>query len=121
MNSLRYRIFAPIVAGALIAGSFYLNAPQVKAADEVPQGNQVLLPVEHAECAFFGPKREQYRQLILGNKTRGGRGESPAGALTRQVTARLGNFMPGGSRSHDGSVSTTGDTIDAYVMAQLQT
>jgi hypothetical protein len=40
--------------------------------------------------------------------------------LTRLVTARLPQFMPGGSPSHDGSVSTTGDTIDSYVMAQLQ-
>jgi hypothetical protein len=121
MKSLRYRVLAPIVAGALIGGAIYVTTPKVKAADAVPEGEQAMLPVEHAECAFFGPKREQYMQLILGNKARGGRGESAAGALTRQVTARLGNYMPGGSRSHDGSVSTTGDTIDAYVFAQLQT
>ena len=121
MKSLRYRVFAPIVAGAMICTSFYVTTPKVKAADDVTPGQQAILPVQHAECAFFGPKREQYMQLILGNKARGGRGESPAGALTRQVTAKLGDFMPGGSRSHDGSVSTTGDTIDAYVMAQLQT
>ena len=120
MKSLCYRAIAPVVAGALIAALFYATTSRVKAAESQTTGEQQMLPVEHAECAFFGPKREHYMQAFL-NKARGGRGESPLGLLTRQVTGRLPEFMPGGSRSHDGSVSTTGDTIDAYVMAQLQT
>src|ERR1019366_7599314 len=120
MKSLCYRAIAPVVAAALIAALFYATTSRVKAAEAQTTGEQQMLPVEHAECAFFGPKREHYMQAFL-NKARGGRGESPLGLLTRQVTGRLPQFMPGGSRSHDGSVSTTGDTIDAYVMAQLQT
>ena len=64
MRSLRYRVLAPILAGALIGGAFYVTTPKVKAADSETQG-QAMLPVEHAECAFFGPKREQYMQAIL--------------------------------------------------------
>lgn len=117
MKSLRYRVFAPIFAGALIAGSFYFITPKVKAADTDTQG-QALLPVEHAECAFFGPERDKFAKIILKNK--GLAGESRTAMTTRLVTSKLPAFMPGGSPSHDGSVSTTGDTIDAYVMAQIQ-
>jgi hypothetical protein len=78
------------------------------------------LPVEHAECAFFGPQRDQFMQASL-NKVRGGRGESKLGQLTRQVTGMLPDFLPGGSHSHDGAIGTNGDTIDSYVFADLQT
>ncbi len=119
MKSLRNRIFAPIVAAAVIGASFYCMTQRVKAADTEAEGAQAMLPVEHAECAFFGPQRDHYMQAFLKNKPGY---ESQTNRLTRFVTSKLptAKFMPGGSPSHDGSVSTTGDTIDAYVLAQLQ-
>lgn len=116
MKSLRYGVLAPVAAGVLLGATLYMGMSKAKAADAE---EAAPLP-QHAECAFFGPLRDHYMQEIL-RKAR--RSESAAGALTRQVTAKLAkpDFMPGGSHGHDGAVSTTGDTIDAYVFAQLQT
>jgi len=121
MKSLRYRVGVPVVAGAMIGALFYTAASRVKAAEAETKPDQQMLPVEHAECAFFGPQRDHFMQALLNNKARGGRGESQAGRLTRLVASRLPQFMPGGSPSQNGPVSTTGDTIDGYVFSQLQT
>ncbi len=119
MKSLRYRVFMPLVAGALVSASLYVATTRVEAA-EAATGEEAKLPVEHAECAFFGPQRDHFMQAAL-NKVRGGRGESPIGALTRQVMAVVPAFMPGGSHNHDVSVGSGQDTIDSYVFADLQT
>ena len=108
MKSLRYGVLAPVGAGVLLSATLYIGMSKAKAADaaEAPP-----LP-QHAECAFFGPLRDHYMQEIL-RKAR--RSESAAGALTRQVTAKLAkpDFMPGGSHGHDGAVSTTGPRAKA--------
>jgi hypothetical protein len=108
----------PLVAGAVVSASLYVATSKAKADDDVSGDAGSVLP-QHAECAFFGPMREHYMQAVL-KKAR--LAESATSALTRQVTALLPSpkFMPGGSHGHDGSVSTTGDTIDAYVFADLQ-
>jgi hypothetical protein len=118
MKSLRNRIFVPLAAAALLTASFYVVTSRVDAAEAVASSD--ALPVEHPECAFFGPQREHFMVAAL-NKARGGRGESPLGAMTRQVVGRLPDFLPGGSHNHDGAIGTSGDTIDSYVFADLQT
>ena len=120
MKSLWYRAFMPLAAGAIVGASFYAATSRVEAAETDAATTSQAIPVEHPECSFFGPLREHYMRAAL-NKVRGGRGESPLGAITRQAMSYIPDFMPGGSRSHDGSISTSGDTIDAYVFADLQT
>ncbi|HEY3840142.1 MAG TPA: DUF1549 domain-containing protein, partial [Bryobacteraceae bacterium] len=108
----------PLAAGALVSASLYTATTRAKAADDVSGDAESVLP-QHAECAFFGPQRDHFMAAVL-KKAR--LAESATSAQTRQVTAMLPTpqFMPGGSHGHDGAVSTTGDTIDAYVFADLQ-
>jgi len=119
MKSLRYRLGVPLVAGALLTAPLYMTTSKVQAADAATAA-KTPLPVEHAECSFFGPLREHYMQAALG-RMRGGRSESAVGQMTRQVTGLLPDFMPGGSHNHDVSVSSGQDSIDSYVFADLQT
>jgi hypothetical protein len=118
MKSLRYRIYVPLAAGALLCASLYVATNRVEAAEAVAAPD--ALPVQHAECELFGPKREHFMQAGL-NKVRGGKGESEIGSLTRQVMSRVPDFLPGGSHNHDGAIGTSGDNIDSYVFADLQT
>jgi hypothetical protein len=113
-----------LAAGALVSVSLYLATSRVDAAEDVhsqatPEA-AAALQVEHAECEFFGPKREHFLQSGL-NKVKGGRGESQLEALTRQVMSKIPDFLPGGSHNHDVSQGSSQDTIDSYVFADLQT
>lgn len=118
MESLRFRIFAPLVAGALLIVPLCVTTSIAEAADAIAAAEPGL-GVEHAECAFFGPLREHYAQAAL-SKMRG-REESAVGSLTRQVSNLAPMFMPGGSHNHDIAVSAGQDTIDGYIFAALQT
>jgi len=118
MKSLRFRYWMPLAAGALVTGSLYLGTSRVDAAEADTSGNTGI-QTDHSECTFFGPLRDHFMRSGI-NKLRT-RGESAIGALTRQVSAKLPEFIPGGSHNHDVGSCSSGDTIDAYVCSDLQT
>ena len=119
MKSLRYKVFMPLAAGAMVSASLYVATTRVEAAEDAKaEATSAASVVEHAECEFFGPKRDHFMQSGL-NKARAGRGESQLEALTREVMSRIPDFLPGGSHNHDVSQGSSQDTIDSYVLSLI--
>ncbi len=73
------------------------------------------LPVEHADCSFFGPQRDHFLAGALkrkGTRTTSGRSLS---ALTQQVTRLRPMMVPGGSATNTYNQQNAAGSIDAYI------
>jgi hypothetical protein len=77
--------------------------------------------VDHAECAYFGPKRAQFMEPVL---ARAGRGRGSFSAETEAVVPRLGatlQFVPGGSRTSTSEKgASSGNLVDKAIFGVLQ-
>jgi len=77
---------------------------------------------DHAECAYFGPKRGQFIEPVLAAARRG---RSFFSDETESVVARLGGrdpireFVPGGTRTN-ASLQESGNLIDKHIFGVLQ-
>lgn len=77
-----------------------------------PEGEQ--LPVEHAECSFFGASRERFLPRI------NSKAESVPGRLTRQFTTLAAHVNTNRGKPFDAVASGNGNPIDQYIFADLQ-
>jgi hypothetical protein len=84
---------------------------QVEASDQ-------QLPVEHADCPYFGPQRERFvdesTRISLGMKS-----SHQLSSMTTAVGKMLG-YVPGGSRTYNYDQSHAAGSIDSYIFADLQ-
>src|SRR5665213_905899 len=79
------------------------------------QQNQQLT-VDHSECIYFGPGSERFQPKINNHM------ESPAGRMTRQVTAlRSGSENSVRAKAFTAAASGSCNLIDGYIFADLQT
>jgi hypothetical protein len=98
-----------IAAGALYSAEF---------DDPLDPANQ--LPVEHAECVFFGPDHDKFIKQGAGNTagaTRTVADRWALNSLTEQVAAALPT-PPGGTRTGDLTAPST-NTIDRYLFKAM--
>ena len=79
---------------------------------------------DHAECAYFGPKRAQFMENTL---TAARRSRSSFSQETEAIVARLGGlretrqFVPGGSRTFSSQKgSNSGNLVDKHIFGVLQ-
>ncbi len=76
------------------------------------------LPVEHADCPYFGPQRERFVdesvRVSLGMKS-----SHQLSSMTTAVGNMLG-YVPGGSRTYNYDQSHAAGSIDSYIFADLQ-
>jgi hypothetical protein len=76
------------------------------------------LPVEHADCPYFGPQRERFVdesvRMSLGMKA-----SHQLSSMTAAVGKMLG-YVPGGSRTYNYDQSHAAGSIDSYIFADLQ-
>lgn len=79
---------------------------------------------DHAECAYFGPKRAQFMENTLGTARRT---RSSFSQETEAIVARLGGldstrqFIPGGSRTFSSQKgSSSGNVVDKHIFGVLQ-
>jgi Protein of unknown function (DUF1549). len=110
-----------LVAGtAILAGSsFFLSR-----ADD-PADKEQMLPVEHPECVFFGPKHDSFVQTgLAGSKTP----NTTLSILTQDVASQLPEVSsdaggpvsaPGGSRTNVYQRSSGKNSIDKYLFAAM--
>ena len=115
---MKRNVLLPIVAGFLVlipCGTLPLRAQDADPiANPTPEPDAAPLAVEHAECAFFGPKREQFVKDALSSA---GGGLSDA---TQQVEALLTFAPPGGSRTQSFQQTHQSGSIDSYIYSDLQ-
>lgn len=83
-----------------------------------------VVEADHAECAYFGPKRAQFTETVLSAARRL---RDPLAQQTEEVVARLGglagtqDFVPGGSRTNSSlKGSGSGNLIDKHIFGVLQ-
>jgi hypothetical protein len=108
MRSVLFRL-----AGALLAA---LAFPQTPEPPDVPADDETSALADHAECVFFGPRRERLLKTGLGEKDAG---SSILSSTTESVATRLA-FVPGGSRTDTFQKYESLPTIDRYLFAAMQ-
>ena len=74
--------------------------------------------VEHADCPFFGPRRERFVTESV-RKSLGMKSSHELSSMTNAVGKMLG-YVPGGSRTYNYDQSHTAGSIDSYIFADLQ-
>ncbi|HUS06567.1 MAG TPA: DUF1549 domain-containing protein [Bryobacteraceae bacterium] len=111
-----------LVAGGValfVASSFFVS----RADDVQDQARQ--LSVEHAECAFFGPRHDV---LVQGGLAGSRNPDRTLSAMTEQVTAFLAESfaeastpvaVPGGSRTNASRRGSRTNSIDRYLFAAI--
>ena len=106
--------------------SLLLPACQFLNAQQPPEtsGAEEQLLVQHAQCEFFGDKRNQFVAEALNaagvHPSRQGYSRS---VMTDQVTQAIGPlpaFVPGGSRTHTFEQVHQPASIDSYIFADMQ-
>lgn len=84
------------------------------------QGAEAMIPVEHPDCTYFGPKHERFAAGARnGGSMHPGRGQYSLSALTEQV-AQAVTFIPGGSRTDGFEKTHQSGSIDNYLYADMQ-
>ncbi len=76
------------------------------------------LPVEHADCPFFGPHRDRFVTESV-RKSLGMKSSHELSSMTAAVGKMLG-YVPGGSRTYNYDQSHAAGSIDSYIFADLQ-
>lgn len=109
---MKRKLAIPIVTGFLVLAP--CGTQTLRAQDPTVTPSADALPVEHAECAFFGPKRDQYTQ-----EARMSAGSALSDS-TQQVAALLQYAPPGGSRTRSFQQVHQSGSIDAYIYSDLQ-
>jgi hypothetical protein len=107
-------------AGLVVSGGLLVSRAQepVAVQDPVASLEQTQLPVEHPECSFFGPNRDQFVKAAM--KARGiNMGEHPLSDLTERVV-RMMNYVPPGSPTYGFQQSEQSGSIDSYIYADFQ-
>lgn len=82
------------------------------------QEQETRLPVQHANCTYFGPEREKYVQEALRAT-----GRSPGSHLLSDTTERVAQalgYVPPGSPTYNFNQSQDTGSIDSYIFADLQ-
>src|SRR6266851_138079 len=108
-------------AAWLIAGSLLLPACQFLHAQQPPEipGTEEQLLVQHAQCEFFGDKRNQFAaQALNAAGVRPSRQSYSLSVVTDQVAQAIGPlpaFVPGGSRTHTFAQVHQPGSIDSYI------
>jgi hypothetical protein len=87
--------------------------------DDPPSQDQDQYAYSHAECEFFGAKREQYAGMVRGVSRAPSRNATGLTARTNQVVAMLAK-APGGSRTYTFDQAPSPDSIDYYINEDFQ-
>ncbi len=113
---------APAVASVVALGIWGLTPS--RAQEPVPQSRtekqtavnaeEDALPVEHAECSFFGASRERFLPRIHP------KAESVPGRLTRQFGTLAARLNTNREKPFAAASSGNGNLIDKYIFADLQ-
>lgn len=116
----RERAWVAAVLGLAVPSSLLIRAQQPQPA---PDQDQQLL-VEHAQCQFFGDKRNQFAaQALSAAGVRTSSHTFSLSALTDQVAqavAPLPAFVPGGSRTRTFQQVHKPGSIDSYIFADMR-
>ena len=121
MKMKRSDYVALALAGIAISGLTLLRGQ----SQEPPEPETTAINADHAECAYFGPKRAQYMEDTL---TAARRARNSFSQETEEIARRLGGlaqtreFVPGGSRTFSSQKgSESGNVIDKNIFGVLQT
>jgi len=87
-------------------------------AQDQGESADTQLPVQHANCTYFGPERQKYVQQALKAMGRSG-GSHVLSETTERVAQALG-YVPPGSPTYAFSQTQDSGTIDSYIFADLQ-
>ena len=97
----------------LVTSGLLITRAQDKGVPADPQ-----LPVQHANCGYFGPDRDKYAQAAL-RATGHSSGSHVLSETTERVAQALG-YVPPGSPTYTLNQSQDTGTIDSYIFADLQ-
>ncbi|HYM11592.1 MAG TPA: DUF1549 domain-containing protein, partial [Bryobacterales bacterium] len=114
-KTVSFLAFFVVLASSL----FLLRAQQDQSQADDPLAEQ--LPVDHAECVFFGPQHDHYAAAGRTGLPARTQQEFPLSALTEQVAAQLPPVaMPARSRSSALQPFDQMGTIDRYLFSAME-